>query len=308
MPRPELVQFARLAHEIASQHLPLYGSKFSPGKFTQPSLLACLCLKEYLRLDYRGLAALLASAAELRAALELRAVPDYSMFCWFARHKVKPRLLKRLLEATARRFPQRRNGRHVTALDATGFSRRPASRYYSLRHGTWQQSYLLWSTLVWLKPRVICAQAARMGPGSQCRRLRPLVEQGRRLLPIARLLADPDYDAEAHHRWLREDCGIESIIPATRGHRQHLTGTYRRRMQRHFPRRKYGPRWLAETVYSVVKRKFGEALTARRPWQQVKQAFLRGITYNLYRAVQLGLGCLRLIFHRVLKAAVVSAA
>ena len=302
MPRQDLLQFARLAFRLAGHVLPPYASKFAPKKFTQPSLLACLCLKEYLKLDYRGVEALLASAAELRTALGLRAVPDHSTLHWFARYKVKPRLLVQVLEAAARLFPKRRNGRHIVAIDATGFSRRPASRYYSLRHGTWQQSYLLWSTLVWTKPLVICAQAARVGPGSQCRRLRPLVEQSQRVLPIHGLLADADYDSEPHHRWLRDECGIESIIPATRGHRQHLTGVYRRRLQRYFPHRKYGQRWMAETVFSVVKRKFGDALTARRPWQQVKQAFLRGIVYDCYRAVQLGLSLVRWCLHRILMA------
>ena len=300
MPRQDLLQFARLAYRLAGQALPPYGSKFAPKKFTQPALLACLCLKEYLRLDYRGLEALLASAAELRAAVGLRTVPDHSMLHWFARHKVKPRLLVQVLEAAARLFPRRRNGRHVVAVDATGFSRRRASRYYSLRHGVWHHSYLLWSTLVWTKPLVICAQTARVGPSSQSRRLPALVAAGQRVLPIHAVLADADYDSEPQHRWLRETCRITSIIPATRGHPGRATGRYRRHMQRYFPRRTYGQRWMAETVFSVVKRKFGEALTARRPWQQVKQAFLRGVVYNLYRAVQLGLLWWRGCLHQVL--------
>lgn len=302
MPRQDLVQFARLAYRLAAHILPPYGSKFAPKKFTQPSLLACLCLKEYLKLDYRGLEALLASAAELRLAMGLRTAPDHSMLHWFARHKVKPRLLTQLLEAAVRLFPQRKNGRPIVAVDATGFSRRIASRYYSLRHGVWHHSYLLWSTLVWTKPRVICAQTARVGPSSQSRRLPTLVRAGQRVLPIHAVLADADYDAEPHHRWLRETCDITSIIPATRGRPGRATGVYRRRMQRYFPRRQYGQRWMAETVYSVVKRKFGEALTARRPWQQVKQAFLRGVVYDLYRAVQLGLVLWRWLTHRVLRA------
>lgn len=85
MPRYALIVFARLAYQVASWHLPPYGSKFAPKKFTQPSLLACLLVKEYLRLDYRGLEAVLASAAELRAALGLQAVPDHSMVHWFMR-------------------------------------------------------------------------------------------------------------------------------------------------------------------------------------------------------------------------------
>lgn len=300
MPRQDLLQFTRLAYRLAGHVLPPYGSKFSPKKFTQPSLLACLCLKEYLKLDYRGLEALLVSAAELRAAVGLRTVPDHSTFHWFARHQVRPRLLVQVLEAAARLFPRRRNGRHVVAVDATGFSRRPASRYYVAKLTHWRHRYLQWSTLVWTKPLVICAQAAHGGPGSGYRFLRPLIEQTRALLPIRRLVADADYDSEAHHRWLREDCGIESIIPATRGRPGRPTQQpYRRRMQRYFPHRPYGQRWMVETVYSVVKRKFGEALTTRRYWQQVKQAFLRGITYNLYRAVQLGLSWWHRMRHRV---------
>jgi len=62
------LRFAQLALQVARQHLPPYGSKYSPKKFTQPSLLACLLVKEYLRMDYRGLEDLWASSAELRAA------------------------------------------------------------------------------------------------------------------------------------------------------------------------------------------------------------------------------------------------
>lgn len=39
---------------------------------------------------------------------------------------------------------------------------------------------------------------------------------------------------------------------------------------------------------SVVKRKWGEALTARLPSMQQAQALLRGLVYNVYRVVRLG--------------------
>ena len=89
--------------------------------------------------------------------------------------------------------------------------------------------------------------------------------------------------------------GTPPIPLGSRGRRR---SPYRRRMQRYFPRRSYGQRWLVETVFSVIKRKFGEALTARTYWQQVKQAFLRGIVYDCYRAVQLGLMLWRWLWHR----------
>jgi hypothetical protein len=45
--RDDLLGFARLAVPIVRQQLPDYASKFAPRRYKQPSLLACLCLKEY---------------------------------------------------------------------------------------------------------------------------------------------------------------------------------------------------------------------------------------------------------------------
>jgi hypothetical protein len=42
-----LVRFAQVAREVAETVLPSYRSKFSKHLFTQPSLLAVLCLMRY---------------------------------------------------------------------------------------------------------------------------------------------------------------------------------------------------------------------------------------------------------------------
>jgi hypothetical protein len=106
-----------------------------------------------------------------------------------------------------------------------------------------------------------------------------------------RLLADGGDDSEANHRRLREDLSIERIIPPATGRpsRGVTTRPSRRHRQLAFPRHVYGQQWRVETFISVVKRRFGGAVTARSYWQLVKQTLLYGMTYNLYRAVQLGL-------------------
>jgi hypothetical protein len=105
--QPQLLKFAQLALQVARPHWPPYGSKDSPKKFTQPSLWACLLVKEYLRQDYRGLEDLLASSAELRAALGLESVPDHSTFHWFMRHRVTPTLRKAAwFRRRSRRMPR----------------------------------------------------------------------------------------------------------------------------------------------------------------------------------------------------------
>jgi hypothetical protein len=68
------------AHVIARWALPLYAHKYSPKTFTQPQLFACLVLKEFLRLDYRKLAALLRDCPNLCAAIQLKKVPHYTTF------------------------------------------------------------------------------------------------------------------------------------------------------------------------------------------------------------------------------------
>jgi hypothetical protein len=191
-------------------------------------------------------------------------------------------------------------------MDSTGFARAPASPAYQQRagHRHRARTWLKWSRAVWTDPRVLCGQVADRGPRGDHVAFRPLGAQTLARLRFTRLLADGGGDAEANHRWLRENLGIESIIPPVAGRpaRGLVRQPSRRQLQLAFPRKAYGQRWKVATFISVVKRRFGGAVTARRSWPQVKQTRLRGITSNLYRAVQWGLsGHLR--SHRAFNAA-----
>jgi hypothetical protein len=74
-----LVRFAKVAMEIAEAILPAYRSKFSKHTFTQPQLLAVLCLMRYEDWTLRKAEVRLAEQhGELRDALGLRKVPDHT--------------------------------------------------------------------------------------------------------------------------------------------------------------------------------------------------------------------------------------
>ena|SRR5213080_4639656 len=73
-----LVPFARVALEVSREVVPAYSHRFSPQRFTQPQLLAILCLMRYEDWTFRAAEVRLAEHGELRRALELQAVPDYS--------------------------------------------------------------------------------------------------------------------------------------------------------------------------------------------------------------------------------------
>ena len=250
---------------------------------------------------------MLASAQPLQEALGLPTVPAHATLGWFSRHKVTPRLLERLLTETVRWFERAALPRAPTvAVDATGVARAPTSPYYQLRAGKRYRArtWLKWSGAVCTDPLVRCGQVADRGPRGDHGAFRPVVAPALVRGPCPRLLADGGDDCEANHRWWREELGLESLMPPVTGRPSQGVTTRPDRRQRQLacPRKAYGQRWKGEMFMSVVKRRFGGAVTARRYGQQVQQTLLRGVTYNLYRAVQLGLSG-HLISSRLSKAA-----
>src|SRR5918997_810011 len=69
---------ARMALSVARESIPAYSSRFSPRRYTQHQLFALMALREFLKLDYRGLEQVLKEWAELRDVLGLTKVPDHS--------------------------------------------------------------------------------------------------------------------------------------------------------------------------------------------------------------------------------------
>jgi len=65
-------------YNVARRTLPAYTHRCSPKKVTQHQLFACLVLKEFFKLDYRGVEALLDESDSLRAAIDLRQTPDFT--------------------------------------------------------------------------------------------------------------------------------------------------------------------------------------------------------------------------------------
>src|SRR5258707_5640218 len=113
------LRVAREALAVATGRLRAYAHPFSPKKFTQPQLFACLVLKAFLKTDYRGPAAHLADHSDIRAALDLRSVPHFTTAQKASRHLLRRPVARRLFRTTVRRFFQRRRVQRA-ALDSTG--------------------------------------------------------------------------------------------------------------------------------------------------------------------------------------------
>lgn len=99
-----LVRFAHVAHEVAEAVLPSYCSKYSKHLFTQPALLAILCLMRYKNWTFREAEVRLGENQELCAALGLERAPDDTTLYRFLR-RLDGEALTQALRATVARLP-----------------------------------------------------------------------------------------------------------------------------------------------------------------------------------------------------------
>jgi len=75
-----LLPFARIALQVSKAVLPRYRSRFSKHQFTQPQLLAILCLMRYEDWTFREAEVRLGEHHELCQTLGLSSVPDFSSY------------------------------------------------------------------------------------------------------------------------------------------------------------------------------------------------------------------------------------
>ncbi len=296
----ELLRFARLAMVTARRVVPPRLSKHAGPTYPPASLLAALLLKEHLRLTYRAAEDLLRLSDRLRRLFGLRVAPDHSTLWWFGRRHLGPDAIAAVMRETVERAAGRLRGPRLVALDSTGLWLSHASRYFEwrARRGRRQRGWLKWAMAMWVGPQLLLAQRVRPGPSGDFGDLVPLASAAHAVLPFERLVADAGYDSEANHRFCREELGVDSLIPAKKRRSVRVVATtpYRREMVWRLgeageqeARRAYRQRWKAETVLSVVRRRWGEAVSARLDATQEAQALLRGVVYNLNRLVRLGL-------------------
>jgi len=94
-----------------------------------------------------------------------------------------------------------------------------------------------------------------------------------------------EYDSEEIHELIQDTLNSCSLIPVRNRKRKRISGYYRKRIARLFDNQKYHQRNKIETVFSVMKRKFGESLKARKYRSQIKEIKMKVILYNISRMI-----------------------
>ena len=288
------VRVLSMALEVGKSSLRPYAHRFSPKKFTQPQLFACLVLKEFLKLDYRGLSSLLVDAPELCGTIGLRTVPHFTTFHKASRRLLVYRRAKRLLHKTVRRAVSAglvKAKVPLAAMDATGLESHHASPYYVRRKAKGGKSEQNLSYSRFPKLGLVCdcsthfilAVVPDRGPGPDILHFAEALDRALHSVDIDTLTADAGYDSEASHEYARSERHVRSLIPALIGRptEKRPAGYWRGQMKARLHLTRYGQRWQAETVHSMLKRLLGPALRARTYWSQCREMLLMAITLNV---------------------------
>lgn len=308
-------QAYELAHRVWKNE---YFNKSRRHDFTQAQLFACLVVREMLKLSYRKTEALLRDSMAWLAEIGMSKAPDHNTL-WRAFDKlVEIKRVGRMLDLLAELFNEARllklSIKPVT-IDSTCYQTRHRSRHYDRvcrkmklddgekygkkrRKPTKRQVNLARSRKVRAIPKlalavsaachVILAARVHTGNGSDQCDFAPLLRCARKRAATVRVVvADAGYDSEKNHRVARQQMKVRSIIPATIGRptRKPPQGRYRRLMQSRFARKAdrkhYGQHAQSETVNSMMKRNFGDALRSIRPKRREKELLLRALTHNI---------------------------
>ena len=133
----------------------------------------------------------------------------------------------------------------------------------------------------------ILAARSHIGNRSDNPDLDPLLYHSWRRSKVRTVVADAGYDSEKNHRIARLDMNVRSIIPPRIGRPSDSPpqGRYRRVMKQRFSRKadqkQYGQRAQSETVNSMMKRNFGDALRSIKPKRRKKELLLRSLAHDI---------------------------
>lgn len=264
-----LKRFLVSARQLVSK-IPRFSSKFSNKIYDNHQKMIILIFRQKMRMTYRGIVRFLRFSHLARALLKLRSVPDHSTLVKFHK-RVKSSILDSLL------CKKRVN---IIAIDSSGFETSYMSYHYA---NVWNRQdkrkwrrYLKVSIAIDTDSQYILSQKIRIGPRNDNIDFKPVMKN----LNCKFVVADKGYDSRENRHFVLRSMKAYPHIP-----RRKFSGvTYERLgVPIKFNKEIYHQRSKVETVFSVIKRKYGSFVLSRTFENQKKELLFRVIAYNIDR-------------------------
>jgi hypothetical protein len=221
---------------------------------------------------------------EAAARGHLGSVGHYNFVQVFLRQPSTTPLLESLIEASAVPLRVIEDGQY--AVDSTGFSTVYYDRWFEQKHGKLHAQH------PWVKLHVMAGTAthgitsARVTPEGDAPQLPELLRRTRRYFDVRELSADKAYSSVHNHDVL-EEAGVAAYIPfkdnAVINPRAEAWSRnlceFLLHQERFLPH--YHRRSNVETVFAMIKAKFGGSVLSRSPVAQVNEVLAKCVAHNL---------------------------
>lgn len=273
-----LLKIAVLAIRISGKCMSAYGHEFSPQRFTQPQLFACLILRHVLKTTYRGVIEQLSLMPRVREAIGLDSLPHYTTLQKFSTRKSVPVVVDRCLKAVVKlcKVPEDCQA----GIDSTGFETSNASAHFVARSGRKRQKFVKASMIVICGLLLPASLVLSWGPGPDITEAIPVASKAAGVIQPSMLWGDKGYDSDAWHEFCREGWGVTSYAPARRCSASGtIGGRYRWAMGIKWDG--YGRRWGNETAHSTMKRTVGSSVAGRSETAMLADVALKVLAYAL---------------------------
>jgi len=257
-----------------------------PPDFPLPTLLVLLGLKFDSGLGYRTFVSQLNSNPYLLQRLGLKRPPSYSILQQ-ALKKLDTQLLHRMYRLLARKRPPPRN----MAVDSTGFSHSTGGEWMSLRfRKTLKRCFTALNAAVDTDTLMVHAVRVRARPGGDAKELISLLKQ-----VVHRFLedvyGDKAYISRKNVQFIHDLGAYPAIEPKkrlrawSRGYRgyKELIREYQRDPEVWKKKHNYGKRSLVETVFGMMKVRFGGGLSSRRYKEHRRELLIKVVLHNIER-------------------------
>lgn len=284
--RPEYLDFINIAVELASL-IPPYSSKYSKRTYTQQQLLALYILKQKSKLSYTDFVDDFMTRDSAMLELGLFELPAPSTIRMFAERK-DTKILEKMIGESINLTRKRKLN---TAVDATGFELEDGSYHYLNRLGkaSKQRKSLKLSGCADTDKHIFLSAKIRKNKRHDNVDFKIVIKKAKKNSgkKIKTNTADKAYDSEGNHEFAEKE-GFEHIAPLKNKVPVWRTkGAHRKKLRRHFPKRKYHRRSIIENMFFCVKKLCGKVIYSKNWLMQRKEMLAKVLCYNIHRIVQL---------------------